>query len=239
MVANLKPSIALAAVRARALMLIPAATVALGMAAEPAAGAVVKCHGQRANVVGTSARDALRPNDLDSGDVVATRGGNDDVEIDHVKNVIICGGPGYDGFEIASGSKTKGIVIFGGDRRDSIVVSDDTVHALVIHGDDGPDLIDGGAGSDKIDGGAGRDYIAANGGNDHVEARGGDDWVQGGRGFDSMFGGGGDDSLFGLEFSVPPRKDKADKGDGGKGRDYCQTTERRSCERKQRTDLPL
>ena len=220
-------------------MLILAAAAALALGAEPAAAAVVKCHGERASVVGTSGPDELGPKDFDSGDVVATRGANDVVTVDGVENVTICGGPGYDHIEVESGGKTKGIVIFGGDRRDNIIVSDRTIRPMVIHGDDGPDLIDGGQGGDKIDGGAGRDYIAANGGKDRVHARGGDDWVQGGGDFDTMFGGGGDDSLFGLEFSVPPRKDRADRGDGGKGRDYCQTTERRSCERKERTDIPL
>lgn len=213
--------------------------VSAAVLAGPASGAVVKCHGKKANVVGTSAPDILNPNDLNSGDVVATRGGNDSVEVDGVKNVRICGGPGYDNVDVSSGTKTSGIVFFGGDRRDTFSASDHTKHSVTVYGENGPDLLYGGAGGDTIDGGAGDDYIRTKAGKDRVKAQGGNDWVQGGTAFDTMFGGGGDDSLFGLEFDVPPRKDKADMGDGGKGRDYCQTTERHSCERKERTDLPL
>lgn len=215
-------------------LIIAASAIAL-LAAGPAPAAEnVKCAGMGADVIGTPGRDRYEAGDLRDGDVVATRGGNDNVEI-KAENVTVCAGDGYDNVT-ATDSGGEGAVIYGGNRRDTLGGS---IHRLILFGGDGPDFIAGSDRNDEIDGGAGRDYIHSEGGRDVVRSRGGDDWIQGGLGFDVMFGGRGNDSLFGLEFDVPARKDKNDKGDGGKGSDYCQTAQRHSCGRKHRTDIPL
>jgi uncharacterized delta-60 repeat protein len=93
------------------------------------AGAVPRCAGRRATIVGTAGRDVLRG--TSRADVIVALGGNDVVRAAK-GNDIVCGGPGND-------------TLTGGSGRDRLI------------GDAGNDRLTGGGGRDICLGGSGRD----------------------------------------------------------------------------------
>ena len=92
-------------------------------------GAVLRCGGKRATIVGTEKRDVLRG--TKRADVIVALGGNDVVK-GGAGDDVICGGPGNDRL---AGDKGKDIVF----------------------GEGGRDRLTGGAGMDRLVGGDGRD----------------------------------------------------------------------------------
>lgn len=197
---------------------------------------VIKCAGQRANVVGTPGVDFIDPGDLHSGDVVATLAGQDKITIDGVRNVLVCAGKASDDVSVYAGAG-RGIVINGGPGSDGIGGSHATKD-LILRGQNGNDGLYGGLGDDKMKAGTGVDRPYGGMGRDTINAGPGEDWVQGGGAADRLFGGPGDDNLFGVQFSKPPTKGRHDFGNGGDGRDYCQVARRKNCERTE-SEIPF
>jgi Ca2+-binding RTX toxin-like protein len=114
-----------------------------------AAGAVHKCRGYAATVVGTNDDDSLTG--TPGRDVIVGLGGNDKIRgLDG--SDIICGGPGDD-------------VINGGEGRDR------------LYGGGGSDTLLGEEGNDRLAGGAGDDIMVGGSGEDTARGGQGDDTV--------------------------------------------------------------
>jgi Ca2+-binding RTX toxin-like protein len=136
---------------------------ALGAAPEEE---VVRCHGRRAQIVGTDGNDILWGT---PGRDVIQAGKGDDVVFGSLGNDLICGGPGTD-------------QLHGGRGNDE------------VYGDAGDeDQVNGNLGDDKVVGGpGGRDEVAGDLGIDIVNGGAGDeDLVHGDYGYDRMSGGAG------------------------------------------------
>ncbi|HSS43202.1 MAG TPA: calcium-binding protein [Solirubrobacterales bacterium] len=126
----------------------------------------VRCHGRRAEIVGTDGNDVIRG--TPERDVIAG-GKGDDVIFGSLGNDLICGGPGTD-------------QLHGGRGNDE------------VYGDAGDeDQVSGALGDDKVVGGPGaRDEVAGDLGIDIVNGGPGDeDLVHGDYGYDRMSGGAG------------------------------------------------
>jgi Ca2+-binding RTX toxin-like protein len=140
--------------------------VGTALGASPEEEDVVRCHGRRAEIVGTDGNDVLRG--TPERDVIAG-GQGDDVIFGSLGNDLICGGPGTD-------------QAHGGRGNDE------------VYGDAGDgDQVSGALGDDKVVGGPGdRDEVAGDLGIDIVNGGPGDeDLVHGDYGYDRMSGGAG------------------------------------------------
>jgi Ca2+-binding RTX toxin-like protein len=140
--------------------------VGTALGATPEEEDVVRCHGRRAEIVGTDGNDVLRG--TPERDVIAG-GKGDDVIFGSLGNDLICGGPGTD-------------QAHGGRGNDE------------VYGDAGDgDQVSGALGDDKVVGGPGdRDEVAGDLGIDIVNGGAGDeDLVHGDYGYDRMSGGAG------------------------------------------------
>jgi uncharacterized delta-60 repeat protein len=137
-------------------------------------GAVPRCDGKRATIVGTQRKETLRG--TRRADVIVALGGDDRV-LGAAGNDIVCGGNGNDRI----GGDVGNDRLFGGSGRDS------------INGATGNDLLDGGALDDRLEGGSGRDALTGGPGKDRLAGGSGRDRLAGGRGRDSCLGGPGAD----------------------------------------------
>jgi Ca2+-binding RTX toxin-like protein len=148
------------------LVLASAAFAAIASAATSEEEDVPRCHGRRAEIVGTDGNDVIRG--TPERDVIQGGKGND-VIFSSLGNDLICGGPGTD-------------EMHGGRGNDE------------VYGDAGDeDQVNGNLGDDKIVGGPGaRDEVAGDLGIDIVNGGPGDeDLVHGDYGYDRMSGGAG------------------------------------------------
>ncbi|HYQ78285.1 MAG TPA: calcium-binding protein [Solirubrobacterales bacterium] len=139
---------------------------ALGAAPADEAEDVPRCHGRKAEIVGTDGDDVIRG--TPERDVIQA-GKGDDVVFASLGNDLICGGPGSD-------------QLHGGRGNDQ------------VYGDAGDgDQVSGALGDDKVVGGPGdRDEVAGDLGIDIVNGGPGDeDLVHGDYGYDRMSGGAG------------------------------------------------
>jgi Ca2+-binding RTX toxin-like protein len=139
---------------------------ALGAAPAEEAEDAPRCHGRKAEIVGTDGDDAIRG--TPERDVIQA-GKGDDVVFGSLGNDLICGGPGTD-------------QLHGGRGNDE------------VYGDAGDeDQVSGALGDDKVVGGPGdRDEVAGDLGIDIVNGGPGDeDLVHGDYGYDRMSGGAG------------------------------------------------
>ncbi len=209
-------------------------TLAVGaMVAAPAQAKVVTCHGERADIVGTKGHDYLYTDDIDTGDVIATGRGRDDVTVGRANHVLICAGPGID--DVSLNRSGRGIVVDGGPGND-LLGTWRMESPVTLFGDSGDDYLSGTPERDSLDGGPGSDSVLGGHGKDGMSGGTGRDLLEGDKGADRMFGGPGADDLLGTSY-VPRVKGKGDTADGGEGRDYCLATHRRRCERK--TPVPV
>ena len=110
-------------------------------------GAVPRCAGRPATIVGSSTRDRLRG--TRRADVIVALGGNDRIK----------GGRGND--RICAGSGNDSAAGESGKNR--------------VYGQSGKDRVSGGGGNDSIDGGPGKDRINGNGGRDRCNGGTGKD----------------------------------------------------------------
>ncbi|HEX3041745.1 MAG TPA: calcium-binding protein [Solirubrobacterales bacterium] len=143
-----------------------AALLIVGTALAAAPEDDVRCHGRKAEIVGTDGNDVIRG--TPERDVIAG-GKGDDVIFGSLGNDLICGGPGTD-------------QLHGGRGNDE------------VYGDAGDeDQVSGALGDDKVVGGPGaRDEVAGDLGIDIVNGGPGDeDLVHGDYGYDRMSGGAG------------------------------------------------
>lgn len=120
---------------------------------------------------------------------------------------------------------TTGLVVYGREGNDTIVVSDFALgHDILVGLQGGPgddtlegsnlsDTIYGNEGNDMIRSRDGADYVLGNSGRDHVYGSKGKDTIRGGPGFDDLIGGLGNDFLVGGAGN--------DGMDGAQGRDIC------------------
>ncbi len=148
------------------LLLAFAAFAAIASAAGTEEEDVPRCHGRRADIVGTDGNDVIRG--TPERDVIQA-GKGDDVVFGSLGNDLICGGPGSD-------------QLHGGRGNDE------------VYGDAGDeDQVNGNLGDDKIVGGPGdRDEVAGDLGIDIVNGGpGNEDLVHGDYGYDRMSGGAG------------------------------------------------
>jgi Ca2+-binding RTX toxin-like protein len=206
-------------------------------ACEQAVAGAPMCRGQEATVVGTAGSDEFDRFDLRDGDVVALLAGDDEVSVEDVRNVTVCGGSGRDqvGVEEAGGT----FIASGGPGRDYLgcSCSDDYVATVYMRlfGGPGADRLLGGGWDDVVRGGAGDDLIVGLYGNDDLSGDGGDDRVFGSQDDDTVRGGDGDDRISGdyrggegqTSGWEPPGTDRAV---GGGGFDRCRAETTRECE---------
>jgi len=115
--------------------------------------ATVRCHGQRATIVGTDGPDKLRG--TDAPDVIVALAGEDKVK-GLGGDDVICGGPGDDRLWGTTGNDW----ISGGGGQD------------LLAGSGGRDRLWAGNGRDHLEGGTGPDWLMAGAGNDFmIDAR--------------------------------------------------------------------
>jgi Ca2+-binding RTX toxin-like protein len=128
-----------------------------------------RCHGRRAEIVGTPGNDVLRG--TPERDVIWGGPGNDEIS-GSLGNDLICGGGGND-------------LVHGGRGNDE------------LYGDAGTDRVIGDLGDDKASGGAGEyDEVAGSLGIDTLNGGSGSfDLVHGDYGYDRMDGGPGEDDI--------------------------------------------
>jgi len=126
-------------------------------------GAIPRCDGHKATIVGTNRSDKLKG--TKKADVIVGLGGNDRID-GGGGNDIICAGDGND-------------VVTGGAGNDR------------IEGGNGNDTLSGGAGNDVLDGQAGNDKLSGGAGKDTLSGGAGNDKLSGGSGSDLLLGGGG------------------------------------------------
>jgi Ca2+-binding RTX toxin-like protein len=157
----------------RGLALVAAAlAAAVFIAAAPAEGEdEARCHGRRAEIVGTEGDDVLRGT---PGRDVIWGGGGDDEILGSLGNDLLCGGPGDDFIHGGRGNDTAD----GGAGTDRVVgdLGDDKVMGGTGNADEvagslgidtlngGPgefDLVHGDYGYDRMDGGPGKGDIAS------------------------------------------------------------------------------
>jgi uncharacterized delta-60 repeat protein len=137
-------------------------------------GAIPRCGGKRATIVGTARSDVLRG--TRRADVIVALGGNDRV-LAAAGNDIVCGGAGNDRIAGDAGNDR----LLGEAGRDA------------LKGAAGNDMLDGGPLADNLAGGPGKDVIAGGSGKDRLAGGGGKDRLSGGGGRDSCVGGPGAD----------------------------------------------
>ena len=133
----------------------PDASTVLG-GSGAAKGALVRCNGIRAGIVGTARRDVIRG--TPRRDVIAALGG-DDLVVGRGGGDLVCLGTGND----------RGLGGAGADR---------------ILGGSGADRLEGGDGPDRLEGGPGRDRLVGGAGRDRLLGRAGRDTGRGGPGAD-------------------------------------------------------
>ena len=216
-----RPSALLTVCLVGSVLVAPSSVVATAQAK------IATCHGERANIVGTKGHDYLYTDDIETGDVIATGRGRDDLTVGKANHVLICSGPGID--DVGMNRSGPGIVVDGGPGNDHLGTWR-VESGVTIFGDSGDDYISGTTVGDTLDGGPGSDSIDGEHGGDVITGGVGRDLVEGGKGPDKMFGGPGADDLLGTSY-VPRVKGKGDSADGGEGRDYCLAHRRRRCER--------
>ncbi len=151
-----------------AVALVAAAITFMGAAA-PEEEETLRCHGRRAEIVGTDGNDVLRG--TPERDVIWGGPGNDEIT-GSLGNDLICGGGGDD-------------LIHGGRGNDE------------LYGEAGTDRVIGDLGDDKASGGAGEfDEVAGSLGIDTLNGGSGSfDLVHGDYGYDRMDGGPGEDDI--------------------------------------------
>jgi Ca2+-binding RTX toxin-like protein len=183
------------------------------------------CHGRTATVVGTPARDVFHPEDLNQGDVLVLRGGDDRV-VDFELRVTACGGTGRDHLE--AGQEAGSVLFDGGSGRDSLGSQEDaderTSRRMTLFGGPGNDRLYGAAGRPRP-----RNLMSGGSGRDHVFGFFAEEIIRGGDGEDRLEGGGNADLLYGGRGADELKGDDPDQGlrardfaNGGAGRDNCE-----------------
>jgi RTX calcium-binding nonapeptide repeat (4 copies)/WD40-like Beta Propeller Repeat len=166
-------------------------------------GAIPKCGGKTATLVGTFADDTLVG--TRGADVIVGLGGNDKIRGKGGKD-IVCGGPGRD--RISGGSGRDRVAGQSGRDRLSGNSGKDRLSGNKgndrLGGNSGNDRLSGGSGRDRLKGGSGKDLLKGGSGKDRLNGGAGRDRLKGGRGRDKLKGGRGRDRL-----------------NGGSGRDSC------------------
>ena len=132
-------------------------------------GAIPKCAGKTATVIGTPGNDVIFG--IGNDDVIVGLGGNDRIRGGAAADTM-CGGSGRDL-----------LVGLGGADR--------------LSGNSGPDRVSGGRGNDRLSGGSAADRVSGGSGRDRLSGDRGNDRLSGGRGPDRLFGGAGRDRLSG------------------------------------------
>ena len=123
------------------------------------------------------------------------------------KQIVVSGfGGQHEEFPAAGITLIKG---FAGTGNDKIIVSDQVLVPVEIHGGAGDDTLRSGGGPGALFGDAGKDLLLAGFGGGTFDGGDHDDTVFGGDGIDVIHGGLGNDRLFGRR-----RDDSIDGGDG-------------------------
>jgi Ca2+-binding RTX toxin-like protein len=166
----------------KAIIGVALATVAFIAAAPAPEEKLPRCHGARATIVGTDARDFLRgtPN----RDVIWSAEGDDTI-IGSLGNDLLCGGPGRD---LIHGGRGNDVADGGAGDADQVI------------GDLGDDKLIGGTGNaDEVAGSLGIDTLSGGPGNF--------DLVHGDYGYDRMDGGPGSDDIASFATDVGTGRD--------------------------------